>query len=275
MTDWKLNNPPVWEAAIGAVTQLATVYDHFDIAKVHDLFSKTFPRVERQPPLPELVPFIAQDALIPIGVPQLQIKALQTPGPERWWFSSTDGHNLFQIQDDFVSRNWRRTDVSRAPDQHYPAFDGLLSDFRSGVDGLKQYHRAAGREMPNPRLCDVLYVNHLNAVREDGSTRRFREMLPWMAFNEEIIKGQLFISWVEKIDEAGLSLNVQAQFLAMSVPDGTGATTISQFMRLAFNARGACSSWEEHYRIAEEAHAYMRERLLALTSDELQATWRA
>ena len=275
MTDWKLHNPPVWEAAVGAVTQLATVYDHFEIAQVHQLFADEFPKVERQPPLLGLRPFIASGSGTSIVPTSVQVEALQALGPERWWFSSADGHNIFQVQDDFIGRNWRRTDPSRAPDQHYPAFSGLLAGLKDGVERMKFYHRAAGREMPNPRLCDVLYINHLSGIREDGSVRRFREILPWLNFTEEIRKGQLFISWVERINESGLTLLVQAHHLGMGIVDAGKGTSITPFMRLAFNARGACSSWEEHYTMADEAHAYMRQRLLALTSDELRATWRS
>lgn len=265
MATWDYRNPPVWEAAIGASLQQATLYDHYEVADVHKLFSKQFPRAERQPPIPALDMFELPAGRGESGDGQEYSGAL----PARWWFTTEDSRNLLQIQDDFIGRNWRRTDPTPATDQGYPGFDGLLAGFRWAVEALNDYNRSRGRASPDPDLFDVVYINHLFSQREDGTIRKFREMAPWLNFTDDVMKGGMAVSWLER--GANFTTSIQAHFVGVRM--GSDISSARPALRLAINARGSCGAWSDFYERCEEAHAYMRQRLLALTSEEVQATW--
>ncbi|MDR7231774.1 uncharacterized protein (TIGR04255 family) [Caulobacter sp. BE264] len=255
----------MWEAAVGASLQQATLYDHYEVADVHKLFEKQFPRAERQPPIPSLNLFelsVGNDE-------QDSVQEYSGALPARWWFTTEDSRNLLQIQDDFIGRNWRRTDSSPAPSQGYPGFDGLLADIQLAVDAINNFNNSRGRSVPEPDIFDVVYVNHLFAKREDGTSRKFREMVPWLNFTDDVMKGGMAVNWFERV--TSFTTNIQAHFVG--VRSHTERSVAQPALRLVINARGSCSSWPEFYERCEEAHAYMRARLLALTSEEVQATW--
>ncbi len=269
MGTWEYRNPPVWEAAVGASLRQATLYDHYEVADIHKLFSDQFPRAERQPPMMPLQLFRSVYGDSQAG------DAFEYSGalPARWWFTTEDSRNVLQLQDDFIGRNWRRTDQSAAPQQGYPGFEGLLADVRFAVDKFNEFNKEKYRSTPDPAIFDVVYVNHLFASRGDGSVRRFRDIAPWMNFTDDIRKGDMSVSWFE--GGSDFSTSIRAHFVGVKSgamrPDG--GEDFHPALRFEINARGECASWPEFYEKCATAHDYMRGRLLALTSEEVQATW--
>ena len=273
MEGWGLSNPPVWETAVAAVTSSPSVFDSYEIAAVHDRFRSDFPRAERQAPILGLEAFRVQ---APIGLGLQPLELLSAPNLTRWWFTTEDSRNLIQLQENLIGRNWRRIGDAPAISQSYTNFDGLWQGFEQAVEQITAFSYEQGRDPPTPQLLSVTYINHLNQARINGSTRTMRETVSFLNFPDQYLKSGVNIGWVEKVPGEGseaLYMQVMLHFLATPTVQEDGSIVATPFARLAFDARGPCATWSEARLLAARSHSYMRERLMALTTDELQATW--
>ena len=273
---WPLANPPIWEVGLGAVTAEATLLDQYEIADVHREFSESYPRVERQVPLVGIQPY----AIAGPVVAQPPIIFHQTSGHDfaRWWFVSANGHNLIQIQEDFVSVNWRRTDFRPASEQDYPSYAGLASKLKLTIGKLEEHHRDRGRDMPPPQLLDLAYINHISMVGESGIKLRMAESTSFIKFQDQIPKFNVAMSWIERVPSVvdgveEIRMLVQLNMLSAHAPTDNEPDRAFPFARLSFNARSQCATWDQFFATGEVAHAHMRQRLVDLTGDLARANW--
>jgi uncharacterized protein (TIGR04255 family) len=114
-----------------------------------------FPKLEKQPPLPPM----QEDLAHPPGPGGAQVQFFQGPPATRYWFISADGTLLIQVQADRFILNWRQTET-KADYPRYrnlrPAFERLFENFLT--------HISPEVGTPVPDLCEVTYINHVEAA---------------------------------------------------------------------------------------------------------------
>jgi uncharacterized protein (TIGR04255 family) len=144
--------PPVNEVAIGVdfapiqgwnVTHYGLLYKHF---------IERYPNVLAQPPLPAQMETFGEK---PPGFP-LSFSFSTAPDTRCWFIDSTDGQ-LLQVQSDKFLRNWRKRDGSR----EYPRYKVFRREFMADWKRFLDFVKGLGLPPPQPRQCEILYINHL------------------------------------------------------------------------------------------------------------------
>jgi uncharacterized protein (TIGR04255 family) len=145
------DRPPVEEIAF-AVQLAEPQLSLEDMVDVGRLLSSRFPVRQLQAPLPRMTESMAP--LFTIGVPL-----------PRFWFVSSDGLRVVQVQEDRVAFNWRRLGTDAA----YPRYAALRAEFKAtlelmapAVPGLAGGHLRAD-------FCELTYVNELETPGADAS----------------------------------------------------------------------------------------------------------
>ncbi|MEJ7786392.1 MAG: TIGR04255 family protein [Solirubrobacteraceae bacterium] len=140
------DRPPVEEIAF-AVQLVEPVLSIEDIVGAGACFSADFPVHQLQPPLPRM--------FAPAAVPSFSISTIGVQVP-RFWFVSSDGLKLIQLQEDRIAFNWRRLGT----DAVYPRYAVLRQEFESV---LAQVAQAVGFDLGTLQsdLCELTYVNEL------------------------------------------------------------------------------------------------------------------
>lgn len=90
---------------------------------------------------------------------QVRFELHEQPIPSRFWFKDNSGHNLLQLQQDWIARNWRRQEDG----EEYPRYPSIRDPFEKDLANLQDFVRARGLPEPKPVQCEVVYVNHIVA----------------------------------------------------------------------------------------------------------------
>jgi uncharacterized protein (TIGR04255 family) len=145
--------PPVNEVALSVQFQSPVLDDVGLLADYWPAIRADFPRHEKQPPLPPMQEDFARP-------PQsgFQFQLLQAPPQPRYWFLSTDGVTLVQVQSDRFALNWRQ----QKGDEEYPRYRVLRPEFERRYDAFLDVARAGGVQ-PEPTWCELTYINHVDA----------------------------------------------------------------------------------------------------------------
>jgi uncharacterized protein (TIGR04255 family) len=248
--------------------------DSYDIRSVHDRFRAAYPIVDRQPPFGGYSMFPGQHNLtmsIPMGA-EVAVFGMPIGTAGRFWFVSPSGTNLIQVQENFLARNWRRTDFD--PDQvtDYPGYEVLKSDFVNQVEVLRELR--GDSDFPAPSGCELLYDNFIPLLTKSGEPIKMSDVLtvlkPW---GRHVVG--MNMSWFEYMDKAEGSMTEPADF-QVSVGHGAQITTAGEFypyLRVMFVARSFLPTWEAVYGFFDKAHDYVTKRLTVLISPEAQARW--
>lgn len=148
MTDLpEFNAPPVVEVALGVQFRILPALRGLALAPLRERWRQQYPRIEEQPPLPSAVgsgspgePFVQLN----IGLPSM-----------RYWFLSSDGSDLVQIQQDRLSVNWREAESSSP----YPRYPSIRKAFEDRFRELQEF--IAQEELGSIRVtqAELEYVN--------------------------------------------------------------------------------------------------------------------
>jgi uncharacterized protein (TIGR04255 family) len=91
-----------------------------------------------------------------------QIQFVQGPPATRYWFISADSELLIQVQSDRFIFNWRQTESGNS----YPRFRVLHPNFERLFEGFL----AQLPDQPTPDLCELTYINHIEAAGASSGT---------------------------------------------------------------------------------------------------------
>jgi uncharacterized protein (TIGR04255 family) len=148
-------NPPVVEVAL-AVQWEAPRLDALQVAEFGQRVRERYPLREEQiarPPMQE-----------EFGVPQrplpFQLEVLDRPPSQRFWFLTSDGSHLIQLQTDLVAVNWRRT----AEGADYPRYPALREEAFGALEHIQAILKEEGAEPLKPNWCEVNYTNHIGPL---------------------------------------------------------------------------------------------------------------
>ena len=122
----------------------------------------------------------------------------------RLWLMNEPGSQLLQLQQDRLVVNWRRL----PSDIPYPHYDSIREFLVEAWNRLTAVVHDLGRTVPEPSICEVQYVNHLDkhsGWRSVGDTAAV--VAPW--------SGSMSDGFLPPAREAGLSL-------LFELPDGRG-----------------------------------------------------
>jgi uncharacterized protein (TIGR04255 family) len=119
----------------------------------------SYPQVEEQPPIdPVFETFGPRQA----RAPQLSLELLPFP-PVRYWFVSSDGNELLQVQRDRLIHNWRR----QKPEDRYPRYEPLRAKFEDEIAVAEAFFREQGLGDIVCNQCEVSYINLI--MFDDGT----------------------------------------------------------------------------------------------------------
>jgi len=112
-----------------------------------------FPKVEQQPPYP--APVERFDAGGFTTRMALQFGA-SYPAP-RFWFLSSEGDELLQLQQDWFACNWRKVE----PGSKYDRWPARRAAFKHWYGSLDEHVRSRGMDPLHATQCEVTYINHV------------------------------------------------------------------------------------------------------------------
>lgn len=259
--------PPINEIGLSVSTITGGVIDPYDVKSFHQSFPE-LPLFERQGTIGNL------DLATQVGGGSNVIDFSKGP-PQKWWFVSADQSRVFQAQDNFVSYNWRRFELSPGSPIDYPGFDQVLSEFKSSLALAQKWHTDNGSELPSPAGCELFYDNIIPMISEDGQPLSMSDVL--VEFNRAE-SGRPALGWVnqwmEEIDalEDGDQsvLRVHIAVLGLALPDRDVPLPV---VKLMFTAGAARSTWNDVIQFFEIAHDHVRKRFLTLIDRKVQSTW--
>lgn len=242
----------------------AGLIDAYDIRELHRQFPD-FPIAQLQtgPVIHEVAPLVGGGSNVPNTTQGI---------PQRWWFTSADGERVLQLQDDFVSFNWRRTVPPGTP-VRYPGYDALTAEFKDILERLTQYCAAASRVMPSPAGCELLYDNIIPMMRSDGSQMPISSVLREINRTVPVPFALWQMSWLENI--AGVAendpstLRIEIRNVGVVVAGQPPAPVI----KMVFTCGAARTTWPDVLSFMDVAHSHIRERFVTLIEEEVQATW--
>ena len=190
------DQPPVVEVALAIQFKSAIGFRSFDLGKVAACWSDRLPEVSERPPLgPMAVEFEG---------PTVAFKVSEETETPRLWLMNEQGSQLLQLQQDRLVVNWRRL----PSDTPYPHYGSIREFLVEAWNRLTAVVHDLGRTVPEPSICEVQYVNHLDkhsGWRSVGDTPAV--IAPW--------DGSMSDGFLPPAREAGLSL-------LFELPDGRG-----------------------------------------------------
>ena len=152
----KFRKPPVVEVALSVITDPTPGFTAAHIGLLWtagDLRSR-FPKTSDHPPVDAPVeqenePQVQQG-------PRLEFQPLENFKLRSWFLNETETQ-LLQIQQDRISRNWRRAGTS----EEYPSYDNIRGPFQDDLRLISEFFAANGLGVVRPKQAEVTYVNHI------------------------------------------------------------------------------------------------------------------
>ena len=154
--------PPVVEVAL-AVQWDAPRFDALQIAEFGRRLHDRYPTREEQVARPPM----QEEFGLPERPLQFQLEILDRPPSQRFWFLTTDGSHLIQVQADLVAVNWRRT----LDGSDYPRYPALREQARESLDVIEAILKDEGSTPLKPSWCEVTYINHIAPSGGDETER--------------------------------------------------------------------------------------------------------
>ncbi|WP_275789835.1 TIGR04255 family protein [Pararhizobium gei] len=154
LPDYK--KPPLNEVVLGVQFPPVEGYQHIFAGDVWRLYKHAYPVVSENPPLPPTF-----ETFGPPGTQQISFNIGNGTQHSRYWFLTTDKHELIQFQNDRLLHNWRKI----GPAGEYPRFEVLLAKFQTELMQLSDYFRAlspTGKSLVCNQV-EVTYTNHVAA----------------------------------------------------------------------------------------------------------------
>lgn len=252
--------PPINEIALSVSLATATLFDAYDVRSFHDLFRHEFPGHERTDPI-EGVDFEQYAGLTPLNA---------DGRATRWWFTSADGADILQVQQNFIARNWRRmVGIDDAP--KYPGFTEVRGSFDKAVNQSRTWHRGQGRDMPKPRAVELMYDDVLPGLIENEKFMLSSMLNHLSSLGSRMANWQN--AWIESVTVPGApdaTLSVQIVAAAASV---AGSSEPRPVVRIIWRAAMETDSWSTVAAFFDAAHAHIGRRFHEIVADKVKSNW--
>ena len=147
-------HPPVHEVAMGVQFSSPALDEVAVLAEFWPRVREDFPRLEKQAPVAPASETFEGDASAPPGV---EVHFGPQAPPVRYWFLTTAGTDLVQVQQDRFIVNWRQVEHT----DMYPRYRHLRARFEREYASLTE---SLGPELGGNTavdLCEITYVNQI------------------------------------------------------------------------------------------------------------------
>ena len=147
--------PPVIEVALSVefapLPKMSTAYAGLFWQQIRD----AYPQTEDHPPLQSAI----ENEQPSFGRPEVQFELMDRPPVPRIWFLTSTGNQLYQVQPDRFTHNWRRV----AEKDVYPRYESVKRAFEDGLRRFMRFVEDQGWGALRLKQCEVTYVNHIHA----------------------------------------------------------------------------------------------------------------
>lgn len=278
--DFTFSRPPISEIGFGISTSnLAT--DLFKLETIRAEFADEHPRIERHAPVAGLENFPV------LGIPPIILDNPAGLAP-RWWLVSESGSEIVQLQEQFVSWNWRRADPFSVP-VSYPGYEAVSEKAFNCFERLNALRK---RDEPGgmvPSGVQLLYDNLIPLRANDGAARRIGDVFAlWASPADAPLLTGLQIGWREGFDPktgghaSGMALgsllgelsgllSIQVTHVALVIADGEPVPAL----KVQLIATGRVSQWDEALAFFPVAHEIIRNAFLRIITPATVQSWKA
>ena len=254
------DQPPVVEVALAIQFQSAIGYRSLDLAKFAERWSDELPKVLEKPLLAPMP--------VDFDSPGIELKVSEETETPRLWLMDEAESRLVQLQQDRLVVNWRK----RPRDAPYPRYVSNRGFLVKAWERLAEVLHDLGRTVPEPLICEVQYVNHLDehsGWRSAGDTPAV--IAPW--------DGTMSDGFLPPPRDAGLSM-------LFELPDERGWLAVDgrsgqlrsgrKAMTLNLIARGRAASpdLEGALDFMDLAHEWIVRGFTSITTSEAHKRWR-
>lgn len=149
--------PPLNEVVFSVQFESDVIDEVATLAEFWPAIREAYPRLEKQPPLAPVSESF--DAPLPQGV---QFQLLPGPPTQRYWFLSTDGTKIVQVQSDRFMFNWRQVEG----DEPYPRYETLRPEFEALLETFLEHAHGS----TPATWCELQYVNPIPAEGDTPGT---------------------------------------------------------------------------------------------------------
>ena len=253
------DRPPVVEVALAVQFEEDIGYRLVDLAEIARVWSDELPQVEERHPLPPMT-------IRPEG-PNVALKVSEEIGTPLMWLQSEQGDQLLQLQQDRLTVNWRQLPPS-TPYPRYASIRQFFIDTWQQLTGLLKHLELAA---PEPSICEVLYLNQLDAHNGWQSVEDMSTLIaPWA--------GSVSDDFLPRADQVGF-------FTKFKLPDERGWLVIDsrpgqlrdnvgvQFLRLVSRGIADPPNLEGALDFMDLAHEWIVRGFTSITTVEAHAIW--
>jgi uncharacterized protein (TIGR04255 family) len=240
------NASPLNEVVVGVQFTPPVGYNQLAAGDVWKLFRAAYPETSELPPLPPTFETFGSP-----GAQQIQLNFGPNHQHNRYWFSSRDGTELLQFQNDRFMHNWRKLEGRPGT---YPTFDVLVQKFQSELLRLSDYFKSLpgnGKQLTCTQ-AEVTYINHV--IMPKGSSVDPSPTLSFVQFAHEPPDDFSFVSrralrkpngspFARLICEALTAVNPSGEnmlVLNITVRGNPGVGTIGNILEFLRSARDVC-----------------------------------
>lgn len=253
------DRPPVVEVALAVQFEDDIGYRLIDLAEIARVWSDALPKVEERHPLPPMT-------LHPEG-PNVALKLSEEIDTPLLWLQNEQGDQLLQLQQDRLTVNWRRLPPN-TPYPRYASIRQFFGDTWKQLTGLLKHMELAA---PEPSICEVLYLNQLDAHNGWQSVEDMSTLIaPWA--------GSVSDDFLPKADQAGF-------FTRFELPDERGWLVIDsrpgqlrdnvevQFLRLVSRGIADPPNLEGILDFMDLAHEWIVRGFTSITTAKAHTIW--
>lgn len=261
MTDLpEFDTPPVVEVALGVQFRILPALRGLALAPLRELWRSQYPRVEEQPPLPSSVGS---------GSPGGPIVQLNVGLPSmRYWFLSSDGSDLVQVQQDRLSVNWREAETGNP----YPRYRSVRKAFEDRFRELQTFVEREHLGTVRVMQAELEYVNSVSV--DPGRTGQIGQVLDdWHVASHHHL-GEPEEARVQMSFRVGDLGDGESRLWVQVVPGQRKASEAAVLLTLSARGKPTGEGLDETLAFLDGAHNHIVLSFTELTTSAKHEVWR-
>jgi uncharacterized protein (TIGR04255 family) len=254
--------PPLNEVAIGVQFDVPKSYQQIFAGEVWSQFRSRYPKVQEHPALPPSFETFGLPSR-----PTAQVRLVNGPMHDRFWFLTDDEEELIQFQPDRFLHNWRKVGNES---NTYPRFESMVERFQQELEDLNKYLNTLEPQTLRVNQCEITYVNHI--VAPPGEQLRPDDWLQVLNFAGMPIPEGMSLSFNEVIKDES-----DQPFARLTVESTTGfKSPQTPVVLLNITVRGAPRdpSVGSSIEFLKTGRSAIVKAFASITTDRAQKHWK-
>jgi uncharacterized protein (TIGR04255 family) len=250
----EFKNPPIFEMSLSTRWTNPIVMDPNFLLGFRDKIKAELPLVEFQPPVQDQPIFL-------VGAPT---------EPQRWFFSSTAGELIVQVQNDLFGVNWRkRTSIGDPDENPYPGYEVMLKLFLQYQALWTEFTQNSAGISLEPRSCAMLYDNIWLLPDEPGQVSDVFNFWKSMGFKSPILGPDVrFTSLSDLSTGKTAKVDIWASLGLTQIGDGG-----KRAARIQMNGQADAITRDAVALSLDGLHSHISDILVRMTTDETKGQW--